>query len=173
MGEHQLEIVNFHASFTHGCEKTCSSPRVQYAARAQISNATDVKIRSFLSCLAKARGITIKFNIVSDCPHHRIEHHDSNDDERLLKGPADSVIKAGVAKHLFFKKNFNFFSFLSVIASPSQMTGLVSRIESGLLEGFVVVKDLELCHTSCNPHMGFAIQRDRDTNFIFNKKNQS
>ena len=111
MGEHQLEIVNFHASFTHGCEKTCSSPRVQYAARAQISNATDVKIRSFLSCLAKALGITIKFNIVSDCPHHRIEHHDSNDDERLLKGPRRLSYQGRGSKTPFFKKNFNFFFF--------------------------------------------------------------
>ena len=87
IGEYKLEIVNFHASFTHGCEKTCSNPKVQYAARAQISNATDEKIRSFLSCLSKALGIPIKFHISSDCPHHHVDQHGSNDEERLLKGP--------------------------------------------------------------------------------------
>lgn len=37
--------------------------------------------------------------------------------------------------------------------------GFHARINSGQLRGFLVVKDLELCRTACNPHMGFAIQR--------------
>lgn len=37
--------------------------------------------------------------------------------------------------------------------------GFHARVNSGQLQGFLVVKDLELCRAACNPHMGFAIQR--------------
>lgn len=72
-GQHRLELVNFHAAYTHGCEDACTNPNQLYADRVEASKKTDHKIRLFLNHLAKELDIHITFKILTDCPHHRAE----------------------------------------------------------------------------------------------------
>ena len=86
----QIVLLTFlmFCTTVHGCEKTCTRPCVQNAVRAPVSNATDAKIRIFLSGLARVLGIPIAFHIVSDCPTHAVERPDpEDDDDSLLTGP--------------------------------------------------------------------------------------
>ena len=87
-GEHRLEIVNFHAAFTHGCEDDCTNPNPLYADRVQASRKTDERVRLFLNYLAKELEINITFRILSDCPSHKADPlSEADKKEALLSGP--------------------------------------------------------------------------------------
>ena len=87
-GEHRLEIVNFHAAYTHGCEDACTNPDPLYAGRVPASRETDRRIRLFLDHLASSLDICLTFKILTDCPRHRAEPLSEADTaEALLSEP--------------------------------------------------------------------------------------
>ena len=125
-------LYNFHSHYRNGCQASCSSGEDPKENLQRRTRDTDQKIRQLLEVLGgiiPPPGLMIEYETEWDCPLHN----------RIPKLCPEETLERG-------KRLVNH-------------SDMMDSIWSGQRNGFVVIQDLELCHTARSPHMGFCIQR--------------